>query len=245
MNKRSMFLLAMIIGSLVVHVLVFGFALRVSTARAKRRVAVAVVGEKKKKEEPKKKEDKPKPKPKMVASARPEASAAPAPVHPTTAPEAAPAAVDTGLTLGNDGPGIDIGGPAVKKPQQATGGGEKRAVQAAPKVKVIAPAGSKDNPEEDNCTEAPSKPVPLTKPTEIEYTQDAKANNVEGRLILRITIGADGAVLDVQVVKSVDPGLDAAAIVAVKTWTFKPAMRCGKAMAGGVFNIARTFELGD
>src|SRR6185312_5027438 len=102
-----------------------------------------------------------------------------------------------------------------------------------------------DNPEEDTCTEAPSKPAPVTRPSEIEYTQDARANNVEGRLVLRVTIGADGAVADVVVEKSVEPAIDAAAVAAVKTWTFKPAMRCGKAMAGGVFRLAKTFELGD
>ncbi|HEX9103213.1 MAG TPA: energy transducer TonB, partial [Polyangia bacterium] len=44
---------------------------------------------------------------------------------------------------------------------------------------------------------------------------------------------------------SVDAALDAAAVAAVKTWTFKPAMRCGKPMSGGVFTLARRFELGD
>ena len=62
---------------------------------------------------------------------------------------------------------------------------------------------------------------------------------------MRITVGADGSVTDVQVQGSVDAALDAAAVAAVKTWTFKPAMRCGKAMAGGVFTLARRFELGD
>ena len=37
----------------------------------------------------------------------------------------------------------------------------------------------------------------------------------------------------------------AAAIAAIKTWVFKPSMRCGKAMAGGVFTFQSTFELGD
>ena len=104
---------------------------------------------------------------------------------------------------------------------------------------------AKGNPDEDNCTEAPSKPAPLTRPSEIEYTQDARANGIEGRLILRITVGADGSVTGVDVQGSVEAALDAAAVAAVKTWTFKPAMRCGKPMAGGVYTLARRFELGD
>jgi protein TonB len=241
---------ATVIVSALVHVLVFGYALRVSSQNKRRATTVAVVGEKKKAEE-KKKEEKPKapPKPKVVASARPEPHEAPAPTKmEAPAPSAAPAPVDTGLTMdSSDAPGIAVPtkgaaaapkGPSGPAPtQQATKAGEK-----VKKVKANTPS---DNPEEDTCTEAPTKPVPVTRPSEIEYTQDARANNVEGRLVLRIVVGADGAVADVVVEKSVDPSLDAAAVAAVKTWTFKPAIRCGKGVAGGIFRLAKTFELGD
>ncbi len=240
---------ATIIVSAIVHVLVFGYALRVSSHQKRRASTVAVVGEKKKPEQ--KKPDKPKapPKPKVVASARPEPHEAPAPSKaeaPT--PSAAPAPVDTGLTMDNsDAPGgIALppkGGPqAPKGPAAPAPAAGSKPGDKVKKVKANTPS---ENPEEDTCTEAPSKPMPVTRPSEIEYTQDARANNVEGRLVLKITIGADGAVADVQVEKSVDPSLDAAAVAAVRTWTFKPAIRCGKAMAGGVFRLAKTFELGD
>jgi periplasmic protein TonB len=235
--------------SAVIHVAVFALAFSISQGRARRRaIAVAVVnGEKKKKPEPKKEPPKPKP---MLASAHPQAvtpQAAPprmtAPTHVETAPTAAP--VDTGLEMSNDdGPGIALGGPVapVKKgPAAPAPTGDKKPV--VKKEKVLSPKA--DNPEEDNCTEAPSKPVPVQRATEIEYTQDARANGVEGRLVLKITIGADGSVLKVEVVSSVEPALDAAAIAAVKTWVFTPSMRCGKAMAGGTFTLARRFELGD
>lgn len=229
-----------IIGSLLLHVLVFGYALRVASRPRPRATSIAVVGEKKKEVKP----DVPKPKPKPIVAAPKPQPKAEAPTHAPT-PEVAPVAapVESGLTLGNEDstPGIDVGGkgPATAKPAAPS---EKREKQAQKKEKAISP---KDNPEEDNCTEAPSKPQPLTRPSDIEYTQDARANGVEGRLVLRITIGADGTVADVQVQSAVDPALDAAAVAAVKTWTFKPAMRCGKSMAGGVFTLARRFELGD
>jgi TonB family protein len=235
--------------SAVVHVAVFALLFSISQGRARRRAtAVAVVNGEKKKAEPKKEPPKPKP---MLASAHPQAvtpQAAPqrmtAPTHVETAPQAAP--VDTGLEMSNDdGPGIALGGPVapVKKGPAAAAptGGEKK--QAVKKEKVVAPKG--DNPEEDNCTEAPSKPVPVQRLNEIEYTQDARANGVEGRLVLKITVGADGSVLKVEVVSSVDAALDAAAIAAVKTWVFTPSMRCGKPMGGGTFTLARRFELGD
>jgi protein TonB len=234
--------------SLVLHVAVFGLALRISTSRANRKATtVAVVTKEKKKPEEKKKEQ-PKPKP-MLASARPEmpratapAKAAPTPVHEAPAPAEAP--VDTGLQMGNDdGPGISLGGPAPAAPKQNAPAQQ----QVAPREKVVTPKKERvvsQKPEEDECTEAPSKPVPAQR-SEIEYTQEARANGVEGRLVLRITVGADGSVEKVEVVSSVDPSLDAAVIATVKTWTFKPSMRCGKAMAGGVFMLAKRFELSD
>jgi TonB family protein len=233
----------MIIGSLAIHVVVFGYALRVAERPRRKPSIVSVIGEKKKATP----QEKPKPKPKAPVAPKPQ-TAAPVPLKnaPVPVPEVAPAPVDTHITLDNsDAPGIDVGpkpGEKVQpKPQQQTqksGGGE-----AVKKAKVIAPKG--DNPEEDTCTEAPSKPVPEARPSEIEYTTSARENGIEGRLVLTIIIGADGSVIDVKVDKSVDPSLDAAAVAAVKTWTFKPSMRCGKPMSGGVFRIAKTFELGD
>jgi protein TonB len=228
-----------IIGSLVIHVLVFGYALKVSQKK-RARVATAIVVEKKKEAE------KPKPKPKPIV-AKPKVEAPePTPLKnaPTRSTETAPPPVDSGLTMDNSSaPGIDVGPKGPVQPKQP-GGAAKQTTRDKPKEKVLG-GSSKQNPEEDNCTEAPSKPSPLTRPSDIEYTQEARASGVEGRLILRITVGADGAVMDVQVQGSVDAALDAAAVAAVKTWTFKPSMRCGKAMAGGVFTLARRFELGD
>ena len=228
----------MIIGSLALHVVIFGYALRVSEKK-KHRAATAVVVEKKKEPE------KPKPKPKPIVQKKVAPAVEPVPLKnaPTHAPEPAPAPVDAHVTMSNDtGPGIDVGPKKGETPRAPSA--QKQGTQRPAKEKVL--GGSvKGNPEDDNCTEAPSKPSPLTRPSEIEYTQDARANGIEGRLILRITVAADGSVADVQVQGSVDAALDAAAVAAVKTWTFKPAMRCGKPMAGGVYTLARRFELGD
>jgi protein TonB len=231
---------AMIIGSLAIHVIVFGYALRVAERPRRRATSVAIIGEKKKAVE------KPKPKPKpQVEPPKPKVDVAPVPLKaaPAPVPEVAPAPVETGLQMDNsNAPGIDVGPKPGEKVQPKAQGPAGKA-PTVKKEKVLAPKG--DNPEADTCTEAPSKPVPLNRPSEIEYTIDARSNGIEGRLVLSIVIGADGSVIDVKVEKSVDAGLDAAAIAAVKTWTFKPSMRCGKAMAGGVFRIAKTFELGD
>jgi protein TonB len=81
--------------------------------------------------------------------------------------------------------------------------------------------------------------------TEIEYTAAARSEGIEGKLKLKIVVGADGSVLSVEILASVSPELDAAAVAAVKQWRFRPAMACGKPIAGGTYVLARRFELGD
>jgi protein TonB len=232
-----------IILSALIHVAVFALALRISTGRAARRAtAVAVVNAEKKKAEPPKKAAPPRP---LVASARPQA-ARPEPARaaaPTHVEEAPSAPLDTGLELSNDGPGIALPSASASASTSASATPTPTSAKhPVKKDKVLAP---KATPDEDDCSEAPTKPVPVQRPSEIEYTQEARAGGIEGRLVLRITVGADGAVTAVEVVTGVDPQLDAAAVAAVKTWVFKPAARCGRPMAGGTFTLARRFELGD
>lgn len=97
---------------------------------------------------------------------------------------------------------------------------------------------------DQGCHDEPSKPEPVFK-TEIEYTHAARAEGIEGKLKLKLIVGADGSVVGVEVLSSVSPELDAAAVAAVRQWRFKPAMACGKPVAGGTYIIARRFELGD
>ena len=77
------------------------------------------------------------------------------------------------------------------------------------------------------------------------YTDEARKSGIEGKLKLKITIGADGAVSHVDVLTSVDPGLDAAAVAIANKWRFRPAQRSGKAIAGGTYVLVRVFELAD
>jgi protein TonB len=232
--------------SLLVHGLAAGALLFAAERKQERRAtAVAVVGEKREKPKEKPKPPRPivAPVEKRPAHSAPPKAVAPSPPSSQPAPEArsGPPPVETGLTLGDaDGPGIDVGVP-------------KRAPEVAPKA--LGPAGPAqkrgprevkrpDAPAEEECHEEPTKPEPLARP-EIEYTQAARAAGIEGRLVLRLTVGADGSVAKADVVSSVDAGLDAAAIATVEKWRFKPAMRCGKPMFGGVYTLARRFELGD
>ena len=64
-------------------------------------------------------------------------------------------------------------------------------------------------------------PSPISK-VEPEYTADAKANKIEGTVLLRLAVTEAGLAEDLVVARSLDKGLDAQAILAVKQWRFKP-----------------------
>lgn len=75
-----------------------------------------------------------------------------------------------------------------------------------------------------------TEPVLVSK-VEPAYPPDAKNDKVIGAVVLEVTIGADGSVVEAKAVKSPDPRLAQAAIDAVKQWKFKPAQtKAGKAI---------------
>ena len=82
----------------------------------------------------------------------------------------------------------------------------------------------------------------LTKEVKPKYTDAAKARGVQGNVETKAIVLADGTVGDVEVTKSLDPDLDAAAIYAVKQWQFRPGTKDGKAVDVEV-QIEMTFTL--
>jgi protein TonB len=168
---------------------------------------------------------------------------APEPVHETAAAPPPP----SGLELSNtSGAGVDVGGHELKGPKP--GQSDQAKPQAVKKPQAVQKPTATDSGHDAGdgpapCTEEATKPEPIAK-TEIEYTEEARASGVEGRLVLKITVDDNGAVTDVAVASSVDAALDAAAIAAVKQWRFKPSSKCGKPVAG-TYTLARRFELGD
>jgi protein TonB len=232
-----------VILSLGVHAAIAATLLGAAGKKALRKPTAVSFTEEKKKEKPALPKP-PAPPPKVVkpvehkvAMAAKEASA---PVA-----RAAPPPVETALTMSNDD--ASPGGIALPSREPAP-----KAAPAAAKVASAVTEARKQRMkeaatapgEEAPCAEEPSKPEPLFK-QEIEYTAAARAEGVEGRLKLRLTIGADGAVTKVDVVESVAPELDASAVAAAKQWRFKPALACGKPIAGGTYVLVRRFELGD
>jgi len=60
-----------------------------------------------------------------------------------------------------------------------------------------------------------------------KYPPELIEQNVQGEVILYAVIRADGSVDGIQLVRSVDPQLDANAKSALSQWKFRPAMKAG------------------
>jgi protein TonB len=62
------------------------------------------------------------------------------------------------------------------------------------------------------------------------YPDWARAAKLEGTVLVQALVGMDGRVADTRIVKSI-PGLDGAAVDAVRQWVFKPAISGGRPAA--------------
>lgn len=71
-------------------------------------------------------------------------------------------------------------------------------------------------------------PPKLLKKTEPNYTDDARAKKLEGPVSLSMVVGVDQMAHNIKVTKSLDPGLDANAVAAIKMWKFQPGTKNGK-----------------
>lgn len=88
-----------------------------------------------------------------------------------------------------------------------------------------------------------SMPRPVYK-VEPEYTDAAHAAHVEGTVLLSTVISAEGRATEIKVVKSLDKGLDANTIVAVRAWKFEPGLKNGKPVPV-IAHIETNFRLSD
>lgn len=70
--------------------------------------------------------------------------------------------------------------------------------------------------------------VKEVKPT---YTDKAKAQKLQGAVLLTTVVEDDGSVDEIVVVRSLDPELDQQAIDALKQWKFKPGTKEDKTVA--------------
>lgn len=74
-------------------------------------------------------------------------------------------------------------------------------------------------------------PPTLVHKVEPEYTSEARAQRIEGVMTLRAEITPDGTAVNIEVLRSLNPGLDAKAVRAVQQWRFRPAKKDGESVS--------------
>lgn len=75
-----------------------------------------------------------------------------------------------------------------------------------------------------------TKPVRLNSPRP-QYTEEARANSIQGTVSLRVQVDIDGSVRAIRVVRGLPYGLSEQAIAVARETKFKPAMKDGKPVA--------------
>jgi periplasmic protein TonB len=244
--RRGPVLLTVVI-SAALHVAFATGLVAVAQKREVHRRAISVAVQDAKKKEAQKPKPPPPPRP-IAKPAAPKPAAAPAPVAAAAhVAHAAPVAMN--LAMGNSGggsgldigPGIGLHGRADAPPPAAA----TTKVASAISERRLGRAKEEDGGDAP-CAEEPTKPEAVIK-TEINYSvyPQAQQDGIEGKIKLRFTVSETGEVSQVDVVQGIDAGLDAAVVAAAKSWRFKPAMACGKPVAGGTYVVQIRFELGN
>lgn len=93
---------------------------------------------------------------------------------------------------------------------------------------------------------ASSSPPQFLSGADMVYPPAAKAEGIEGYVVIRYDVTAQGTVIDPEVVEAVPEGVfEEAALASIVQWRFRPAMEGGKAVqTSGVVSTLR-FRLGD
>jgi TonB family protein len=74
-------------------------------------------------------------------------------------------------------------------------------------------------------------PPKVLEKVEPEYTHEARVAKIEGTVALSVVVGTDQRAHDIKIVKSLDSGMDANAIQAIRAWKFQPGTKNGKPVA--------------
>jgi TonB family protein len=76
----------------------------------------------------------------------------------------------------------------------------------------------------------------------LEYPEEAHKNNIEGKVFVKAIVDESGNVVESKVLKGIGHGCDEAAVAAVKSVKFNPAVKDGKKVKAEV-TIPLSFKL--
>jgi TonB family protein len=95
-----------------------------------------------------------------------------------------------------------------------------------------------------NSTQDTTRRLKIKEKPEAEYTEEARRNAVEGKVVLRVEFGADGKIGDIKPVHELPDGLTQKAIEAAKLIKFEPALKDGQPIMMWL-NVVYRFKLGN
>ncbi len=107
---------------------------------------------------------------------------------------------------------IGVGNTAYGKAGPPTDPSEVKAYRAP---KYVPPGGADTQPE-------------VISEVKGTYPEEAKKNEIEGTVLLKLTIDENGNVTEVKVIKGLGYGLDEASVAAIRKFKFKPATKDGE-----------------
>ncbi len=160
-----------------------------------------------------------KPPPVKVAVVKPPPDAPPPP-NEEPPPEASdkPVPLVVGISLSSTtaagGFAVGVGNTTYGKAGPPTDPSQVKAYRAP---KYVPPGGADTQPE-------------LSYEFKPPFPEEARKNDIEGTVVLKITVDETGAVTAVSVLKGLGFGLDEASIAAIKKFKFKPATKDGEAV---------------
>ena len=96
------------------------------------------------------------------------------------------------------------------------------------------------------CAATPNRPPEVTAAGGIVYPEQARQQKVEGWVRVAYDVTVDGSVANARVVESDPKGVfDEAALTAVRTWKFHPAVKNGKIVETKDMISRVNFKLGE
>lgn len=170
----------------------------------------------------------PPPPPAPVRSATAPRIEAPRPSTTLQAPVEVPAVIEPEQTLASGLEGGVPGGVEGGVPGGVVGGVVGGLAEAPPPPTVVRVGGTVREPRK-------------LKNVSPEYPELARQGRIQGTVVLEATIGPDGRVADVKVLRSV-PLLDTAAVTAVRQWVYTPTLFGGVPVAA-IMTVTLTFQL--
>ncbi len=178
--------------------------------------------------------EKVKPPPVKVAEVKPPPIDAPPPPNEEPPPEASdkPVPLVVGISMSSTAAGgtFAVGAGNTTYGKADTTPTDPSQIKAYRAPKYVPPGGADTQPELVGDYKPP-------------YPEEAKKNEIEGTVVLKVTIDEEGVVTDVKVLRGLGFGLDEAAAAAMRKHKFKPAVKDGEKVGTTItFNFSWYLE---